>query len=113
MDCCGNTNRSLHFDMMSWLQNYYQNPSRMCVIGAGTKCYTTLNPPDDEDAVLQVRQRAEAHGLHALPEGGVLDRQHRDVALGADREYRRHELGVAAAPPHLHLLDGPADLDSN
>ena len=48
--------------------------------------------PDDEDAVLQVRQLAEADGLGAVPEVVVLHRQARDVALRAHRQHRRHVL---------------------
>ena len=48
--------------------------------------------PDDEDAVLEVRQVAEGDGVGALPELVVLHRQARDVALRPHRQHCRHVL---------------------
>lgn len=59
---------------------------------------------DDVDVVLEVGEAAKGDGRDARPELVVVDREERDVALGADREDAREELAVVAAPLDLDLL---------
>lgn len=63
----------------------------------------TRRAPDDGDAVLQARQRPKLQRLEPLPEGVVVDRQQRDVAVHAQRQHARQELAVVAAPLDLDL----------
>ena len=60
--------------------------------------------PHDVDVVLEVGEAAKGDGRDARPELRVVDREERDVALGADREDAREELPVVAAPLDLDLL---------
>ena len=56
------------------------------------------------DVVLEVGEAAKGDGRDARPKLLVVDREERDVALGADREDAREELAVVAAPLDLDLL---------